>query len=231
VSARQRRSNLLHNRKDAILCQPLLHPPPHKLIEPGQTIVDVSAGGSEWLNAALALHAGMRALFYASQASEIAAFSSSSADQSRVVHQGSVNTDGSDLDGDTLREGIRHIHYLHIGSTRAVRRVLKGATRLLSHSRIDFIQFPLDTFDIWTIQTVNQLLVASGYEVFEILHEGGQGAVTLKFNTLQDPARVHKTVQIIATHQRMVPLVALGEPNDVLFRNGFAVALTCGTKC
>ena len=202
----------------------------HKLIESRQTVVDVSPGGSEWLNAVFALHSEMRALFYASQDSEMAAFSSSRADRSQAVHQGSFNTDGSDLDGDTLREGIRHIHYLHIGSARPVRRVLKGAARLLSHSRIDFIQFPLDTFDIWTIQTLNQLLVASGYEIFEILHEGGGGAVNLKFCPLQDAAREHKTVQIVAIHQRVVPLVAVDEEYDTIFRNGFQIARECGIQ-
>jgi FkbM family methyltransferase len=202
----------------------------HQLIASGQTIVDVSPGGSEWLNAVFALHADIRALFYARQDSEIAAFFSSRADPSQAVHQGSANTDGCDLDGDTLREGIRHIHYLHIGSARPVRRVLKGAARLLSHSRIDFIQFPLDTFDIWTAQTASQILAASDYEIFEILHAGGEGAVTLQHYPLSDPERQHKMVQIVAIHQRVVPLLAVDADADVPYRNGFQLAQKCGVQ-
>src|SRR5208282_6825600 len=99
------------------------------------------------------------------------------------------------------------------------------AARLLSHSRIDFVQFPLDTFDIWTAQTVNQLLAASDYEIFEILHAGGEGSVSLERYPLKDPEREHKMVQIVAIHQRVVPLLSVDEDADVPYRNGFDLAL------
>ena len=200
----------------------------HKLILSGQTIVDISSGGREWMDAVFAQHAGMRALFYASPEAEMAALSSSaSGDQSRAAYQGSGNTDGSDLDGDTLREGIRHIHFLHIGSARAVRRILKGAPRLLQHSRIDFLQFPLDTFDLWTVQTVNQYLAGSGYAIFEVGYEGDEAGV-LKSYPLWDPERQHKIVQIVAIHQRVLPMIARGEPSAQLNVYPFQVAANFG---
>ncbi len=199
-----------------------------KLIGSGQTIVDVSPGGAEWLEAVFAQHADMRALFYARPNSEINTYLGAAADQSRAVHQGSGNTDGFDLDSDTLREGIHHIHYLHIGSTKAVRRVLKGAVRLLSHSRVDFIQFPLDTFDLWTAQTVNQLLVLSGYSILQAQAKD-ENHVDLKGYLLQDSEREHKVVQIIAVHQRLLPLIAASN-NDSPDVNPLEVAAKRGIQ-
>lgn len=200
----------------------------HKLILSGQTIVDISPRGQEWLDAVFAQHTGMRALFYASQDAEMAAlYSPAAGDQRRAAYQGSGNTDGSDLDGDTLREGIRHIHYLHIGSAKAVRRVLKGAPRLLQHSRIDFLEFPLDTFDLWTVQTVNQYLAGSGYAIFEIGYEGDEAGV-LKSYPLWDPERQHKIVQIVAIHQRVLPMIAQDEPSARLNVYPFQVAANFG---
>ena len=199
----------------------------HKLILSGQTIVDISPNGHQWLDAVFAQHANMRALFYASPEAEIAAYSSAVAHESRTVYQGNTNGDGSDLDGDTLREGIRHIHYLHIGSARMVRRVLKGAARLLYHSRIDFIHFPLDTFDLWTGQTVNEYLAETGYAIFEVGYEGGNAGI-LKIYPLWDPERPHKVVQIIAMHQRVLPLIAPNEPSAQLGVNPFQVAVNYG---
>lgn len=199
----------------------------HKLILSGQTIVDISPTGHQWLDAVFAQHANMRALFYASPEAEIAAYSSAVAHESRAVYQASTNGDGSDLDGDTLREGIRHIHYLHIGSARAVRRVLKGAARLLYHSRIDFIQFPLDTFDLWTGQTLNQYLAELGYAIFEVGYEGERAGI-LKVYPLWDPERQHKVVQVIAVHQRVLPLITTSEPSAQLVVNPFQVAANYG---
>jgi hypothetical protein len=109
------------------------------LVSHGQTVVDISSGGSEWLDAVFARCRNMRALLYASPEAEQSTLRTASAKESTSAQIADGDTHGTRLDADTRAKGVRHIHFLRIADAKSVQRVLKGAVGLLRHSRVDYI--------------------------------------------------------------------------------------------
>ena len=105
-------------------------------------------------------------------------------------------------------EGIRHLHFLHISDRDAVRAVLRGASRLLRHSRIDFVQFPLDTYDLLTNQTLVESFVNRKYVLLEYRVIEGMEAVVSPY-ALFNPQRPRATVTLLAVHERLLKLFGL----------------------
>ena len=172
----------------------------HRLIMQGDTVVDVSGDGAEWLTRVVTTIANIRALLYASPEAEGSALGSmSGAGRSRGV----ALTQGTDLDADTRSEGIRQIHFLHIGHASSVQSVLNGAAGLLSHSRINYVQFPWNTHDLWTAQVVNRMLVANNYRLFAI-ETNELGDVSLQPFASWSTGPGRQNISLLAAHERFM---------------------------
>ncbi len=181
----------------------------HKLIGPGQTVVDISDSGAEWIERAKSQHANIRALLYTPPEGE------SSAPEAATGQ-------GTDLDGDMKTEGIRHIHFLKIGQASRVRRVLEGAAGLLRHSRIDYIQFPADTRDISTGQSIGKHLVENNYRLYKLeCDEDGPDVCLVRFSRW-DAGPPCPTISLLAVHERAVRHVV--DPSANPFVNPFDLA-------
>ncbi len=178
----------------------------------GQTVVDISRGGTDWADEVLSQREQMRLLLYATPAAEQRALDSLAPNDSTRLNRCCEDNSGRNLDVDMASEGIRQIHYLHIGDPDAVRHVLKGASRLLKHSRIDFLQFPLDTFDFLTNQTLVESLVNRKYTLLEYRVIEDMEAVMAPF-ALFDPQRPRSTVTLLALHERLLKLFGLVPPH------------------
>jgi FkbM family methyltransferase len=150
----------------------------------------------------------MRVLLYATPAAEQGALESLSSSEATRLARCCEDNSGRNLDVDMAAEGIRHIHFLHIADRGSVRAVLKGASRLLSHSRIDCLQFPLDTYDFLTNQTLVESLVNRKYVLLEYRVIGDMEAVISPF-VLFDPQRPRATVTLVALHERLLKLFGL----------------------
>ncbi len=196
-----------------------------KFVSHGQAVVDISNGTSEWLDAVLSRFRNMRALLYSSPEAEESALKAAS-DGSAAARVVEVGTHGANLDGDARAEGIRHIHFLRIAPANRVQRVLKGAIGLLRHSRIDYIQFPLDTWDIWTGQVVGKTLVENAYRLYT-MELGHDGNVRLVSFAEWNPKRSHDMVSMLAVQERLIPLLASLPPSD-WFVDPYSLALQHG---
>ncbi|MGA7413963.1 MAG: FkbM family methyltransferase [Bryobacteraceae bacterium] len=182
-------------------------------IRDGQTVVDVSSGGADWADQVLVQRQHMRVLLYATPAAEQGALDSLASSAGTRLDRCCEDSSGRNLDVDMAAEGIRHIHFLHISDRGAVRGVLQGAGRLLKHSRIDFLQFPLDTYDFLTNQTLVESLINRKYVLLEYRVIEDMEAVVSPY-VLFDPQRPRATVTLLAVHERLLKLFGL-VPADV----------------
>lgn len=177
-------------------------------IRDGQTVVDISSGGAAWADQVLAERQQMRVLLYATSAAERQALDSLASSAGTRLGRCCEDTSGRNLDVDMAAEGIRHIHFLHISERSAVRAVLHGAGRLLKHSRIDFVQFSLDTYDFLTNQTLFESLINRKYVLLEYRVIEDMEAVVSPY-ALFDPQRSRATVTLLAVHERLLKLFGL----------------------
>lgn len=185
----------------------------HTVISPGQTIVDVSVDGGEWLRSVKSTHANISAPFNILPAE----MQSAAGEVARSAPCGfALSNFEFDLDGATQAAGVRQIHFLRIAEARQVRRILTGAGRLLRHSRVDFIQFPLDTWDIWTGQAVSKLLVANYYNLYT-LELNPEGAASLVRISSWDPTGKHRVISVIAVHERLLTTISRQLPSEWIF--------------
>jgi FkbM family methyltransferase len=195
---------------------PTLAPKDRQLIRTfvhnGQTVVDISRAGTDWADEILAQREQMRVLLYTTPAAEQRALDSLSPNEGTRLNRCGEDNSGRHLDVDMASEGIRHIHFLHIGDPDAVRHVLRGASRLLEHSRIDFLQFPLDTFDFLTNQTLVETLLNRKYTLLEYRPMEDMEAVVAPF-AIFDPQRPRSTVTLLALHERLLKLFGLVPPH------------------
>lgn len=172
----------------------------HGLVRPGQTVVDVSAGGAEWIRFVVSRHTNIRALFYASPEVEGFAFGAAGAFGRSCPATAAL---GANLDADTRSQGIRHVHFLRIGQAGLVQRVLKGAAGLVRHSRIDYIQFLWNTHDFWTAEAVNKMLLANNYRLFTIECDQA-GEVSLRQFSSWHTDRPGAVIHLLAAHERFM---------------------------
>jgi FkbM family methyltransferase len=180
----------------------------HSFIRDGQTIVDISGGGTDWADRVLEQRQQMRVLLYATPAAEQQALDSLSSSAGTRLARCSEDNSGRNLDLDMEAEGIRHIHFLHISDRGAVRAVLRGAGRLLKHSRVDFVQFPLDTHDFLTNRMLVESLINRKYVLLEYRVIEDMEAILSPF-VLFDPQRPRATVTVLAVHERLLKLFGL----------------------
>ena len=180
----------------------------HTFIRDGQTVVDISNGVAGWADQILAERQQMRVLLYATPAAEQQALDSLSSSAETRLARCCEDSSGRNLDVDMAAEGIRHIHFLHISDSRAVRPVLRGAGRLLKHSRIDFLQFTLDTYDFLTNQTLVESLINRKYVLLEYRVIEEMQAIMSPY-VLFDPQRPRATVTLLAVHERLLKLFGL----------------------
>lgn len=176
------------------------------LISSGQTVVDFSSGTTEWLERVLACHQEIRAMLYGAFWVKLPALNTPAAGEPAATQNTVTDHPGMSLDRDTAAEGIPHVQFVRIADARQVERVLKGAARLLQYSRIDFVQFPLDTHDTVTAQTVEKLLIERQYLLYEFLVDV-KSDVRLGRYTLWEPQRGKRWAFVLALHERMSPLV------------------------
>jgi len=186
-----------------------LAPRDHQLIRTfirdDQTVVDISKGGADWAEQVLAERQRMRVLLYSTPAAEQQTLDSLSSSAGTNLDRCCEDSSGRNLDVDMAAEGIRHIHFLHISDRSAVRAVLHGAGRLLKHSRIDFLQFPLDTYDFLTNQTLVESLINRKYVLLEYRVIEDMEAILSPY-TLFDPQRPRATATLLAVHERLLKL-------------------------
>ncbi len=180
----------------------------HAFIRDGQAVVDISGGGAHWADQVLAQKQRMRVLLYATPSAEQQALDSLSSSEGTRLNRCCEDSSGRNLDVDMAAEGIRHIHFLHVSDRGAVRAVLLGAARLLRHSRIDFLQFPLDTFDFLTNQTLVESLINRKYVLLEYRVIEEMEAIMSPY-ALFDPQRQRATVTLLAVHERLLKLFGL----------------------
>ncbi len=173
-----------------------------------QTVVDISNGGTDWADQVLAQRQQMRVLLYATPAVEQQALDSLTSGTGTRLGRCCEDGSGRNLDVDMAAEGIRHIHFLRISDPGAVRAVLRGADRLLKHSRIDFVQFPLDTYHFLTIQTLVESLINRKYVLLEYRVIEDMEAILSPY-VLFDPQRPRATVTLLAVHERLLKLFGL----------------------
>jgi FkbM family methyltransferase len=173
-----------------------------------QTVVDISSGGTGWADLVLSQRQQMRVLLYSTPAAEQQALELLSSSSGTRSDRRSEDSSGRHLDVDMAAEGIRHIHFLHISDRSAVRAVLRGAGRLLKHSRIDFVQFPLDTYDFLTNQTLVESLINRKYVLLEYRVIEDMEAVVSPY-ALFDPQRPRSTATLLAVHERLLRLFGL----------------------
>ncbi len=180
----------------------------HTFVRHGQTVVDISSGGAGWANLVLAERQRMRVLLYATPVAERQALDSLASNAGTRLDRCCEDSSGRNLDVDMAAERIRHLHFLHISDRDAVRAVLRGASRLLKHSRIDFVQFPLDTYDFLTNQTLVESFVNRKYVLLEYRVIEGMEAVVSPY-ALFDPQRPRATVTLLAVQERLLKLFGL----------------------
>ncbi len=177
-------------------------------IQDGQTVVDISGGGAHWADQVLAQKQRMRVLLYATPSAEQQALDSLSSSEGTRLNRCCEDSSGRNLDVNMAAERIRHIHFLHLSDRGAVRAVLLGAARLLKHSRIDFLQFPLDTFDFLTNQALVESLINRKYVLLEYRVIEEMEAIMSPY-ALFDPQRQRATVTLLAVHERLLKLFGL----------------------
>ncbi len=174
----------------------------------GQTIVDVSSAGTEWTEAVLASRRNIRALLYASAKGERDALERLGLEQAPELESPSPNDSGLRLDEDAEAEGIRHIHYLHLGSNPLTRHVLRGAQTLLAMGQIDFVELSVDTHDFLTGQAPMELLAERHYDLFEI-ERREFAEIRLSRYLIFNPSRSRTTVNVLAIQERLVRQTSL----------------------
>ena len=179
-----------------------------RLIQDGQTIVQVSSSGSEWAEAALAERQNIRALLYASPEAERDARGRLGLNQAEELSPGSSNNTGLNLDEDTAAEGIPHIHFLNIGSMSMGRHILRGAKTLLAQGRIDFIQLPVDTHDFLTGRALVEMLAERRYGMFEI-EVRVRNEIRLTPYLIFNPNRGRSIVSVLAIREGLIRQTSL----------------------
>lgn len=180
----------------------------HSFISDGQTVVDISSGGEGWADQVLAERQQMRVLLYATPAAEQHALDSLASSDGTRIDRCCEDGSGRNLDVDLAAEGIRHVHFLHISDSHSVRAVLQGASHLLKHSRIDFVQFQLDTYDFLTNQTLVESLINRKYVLLEYRAIEDMEAVVSPY-VLFNPQRPRADVTLLAVHERLLKLFGL----------------------
>jgi FkbM family methyltransferase len=104
--------------------------------------------------------------------------------------------------------GIRHIHFLKLDVEGAEASVLQGSRRMLSHARIDFIQFEYGgTYrDSGTrLQTVYSYLTSHGYRLFRM-------ASQLEYMPVwNDVFENYQYANFLAVHARLTPYFGIGD--------------------
>jgi hypothetical protein len=189
-----------------------LPPRDHQLIHPfirdGQTVVDISGGGACGAGQVLAEHQSRCAFSFTTPTAEQRALDLLAPSRGTRLARCCEDSSGRNLDVDMVAEGIRQIHFLHISDRGAVRAVLHGAGRLLKHSRIDFPQFPLDTYDFLTSQTMVESLINRKYVLLEYRIIEDMEAVVSPY-MLFNPQRRRAMVTLLAVHERLMKLFGL----------------------
>ncbi len=112
------------------------------------------------------------------------------------------------IDGYCREHGVRHIDFLKIDVEGAELDVLRGCGRLLSHARIDFLQFEYGgTYrdSGARLRDVFEYLRASGYLVFRI--EQQLQHVAAWHDSLED----YRYSNFLAIHSRLMPYYGFGE--------------------
>jgi FkbM family methyltransferase len=114
----------------------------------------------------------------------------------------------STIDEFCAARGVRHIHFLKLDVEGAEASVLRGSSRMLSHARIDFIQFEYGgTYrDSGTrLQTVFSYLTGRGYRVFRMASQLEYMA------TWNDLFENYQYANFLAVHARLTPYFGIGE--------------------